>query len=149
MNSRTFFHNPRKRGKSHHHHHHNNNNINTLLIVYSWYDGCLFCNVCGPAICKLYKPHRKKLVSGESSKSHSSTMQKVVMVSSAMLLYDVIKNVMTSTVPEEKKIDPKAKWFRCYVFSRVKLEIDRMEVHAELTGIRSQLCFVLYRLHMD
>ena len=59
----------------------------------------------------------KKLVSGESSKSHSSTMQKVVMVSSAMLLFEVIKNVMTSTVPEEKKSIPKPSDFMLRVLT--------------------------------
>ena len=46
-------------------------------------------------------------------KSYSITMHKIVLTSSAMWLFDVIKN-MSSVVPVKKK-DPKAKQFRFYV----------------------------------
>ena len=48
-------------------------------------------------------------------------------------MYDVIKNVMLSTVPEKKRKDSKAEQFRFYVFTRMRLRDNRMKIHADLT----------------
>ena len=45
-----------------------------------------------------------------------------------MWLFDVIKNVMSSTVPE--KWDAKSEQFRFYVFTGMKLGDDHMKIHA-------------------
>ena len=48
-----------------------------------------------------------------------------------------------------KKMDPKAEQFRFYVFTWMKLGDDRVKIHADLTDVWSQPCFVLHRLQMD
>ena len=54
----------------------------------------------------IIKPHSWNLK--RNFKSYPITMNKIVYTSSAMLRFDVIKNVMSSNVPEKKKKDPQA-----------------------------------------
>ena len=67
------------------------------------YEGCSFCDVRGPAVCK----HIVRTCIKRNCKSYPLTMHKFVLTSLAIWLFDMIKNVMSSTVPE-KKMDPRA-----------------------------------------
>ena len=65
------------------------------------YEGCSFCNVRGPVIRKLFKPVVKTCIR-RNFEIYPITQRKIVLTSSAMWLFDVIKYVMLSAVHEKK-----------------------------------------------
>ena len=79
----------------------------TATLWKHYYEGCSFCHIGGPAICKLhFKPHSRSL--RRNFKSDPITMNKIVLTSSATWLFEVIKNVTSSNVPGKRKRIPKA-----------------------------------------